>query len=82
VAFCRRGGDWRVRDKVTKKRCDVKWHRQLHDLYKEKVAMGFDSFDDVTRGQEVNVNERINDMFSKLESDLEGKCRSQYCISK
>jgi hypothetical protein len=77
VAFCRRGGDWRVRDKVTSTLIRIKWHDQLDEIFKDKVALGFDSFKDRLNAQAIHADERITGMFAKVTSDLEGICISE-----
>lgn len=72
LAFCKKSGRWSIRDKVTKIRTHVRWHRQMHKIFANAVAEAFDLLYDDLEGIKLNASGSLTDVFMELETSLQG----------
>lgn len=69
AAFCRRSGHWRAK----KGEEWITWNEKIQNIMADKLADGFDAFDDEILSVETNIATDVAELFKKLETDLDGK---------
>ena len=67
-AFVRQDGLWRTKDEG-----EYSWNDRIQNVMGEKLADGFDSFEDDVVGIETNNAANVKELFDKLEKALNGK---------
>ena len=70
AAFCRRSGKW----KPAKGEKKISWNGLIVNITADKVAEGFNQFEDDFLPIKIQTTTDVTDLFRKLETKLEGTC--------
>ncbi|KAK4580316.1 hypothetical protein LTR86_000519 [Recurvomyces mirabilis] len=69
MAFCRRNGQWRIKDNQLQWHSE-EWHGQLQAIFVDALVAGFDDLDAGILRLEAEHQDRLDNLFSSLEGEL------------